>query len=329
MTPVIAVVITTFNRVDALRQTLERLERQGVAEPFEVMVVDDGSMDGTPEFLEGYSGPLGLRSFRQPENRGIAAGRNVALREVRADFVLCLSDDVLVEPDFIERHLTTLREHKEAWVVGSFVQLGDLTSTPFGRYLDRLEQSFTRARLVEPGSEGVREMSYPTARNLSLPRVHLDRIGLFDERFRNSCEDQDLAERAMAIGVRFLYDDRIRCVHNDQVGDLDRFCRQQYWFAHDGSMFCRKWPEKHGRSPLEAANGLPLPGEPVRSRLRKAMKRSLSVPAVLIAIRRLIALLERVGAPDPVLARFYRLLSGLHIFRGWRAGTRAAMLTSP
>src|SRR5205807_1204091 len=70
-----------------------------------------------------------------------------------------------------------------------------------------------------------------------------------------SCEDQDLAERAKDLGVGFLHDTRIDCLHNDQIGDLDRCRRQQYWFAHDGARFCAKYPAVHGRSSLAEANG--------------------------------------------------------------------------
>src|SRR5690606_17235038 len=74
----VSVVIPTFERMDVLPEVLTALERQEAAPPFEVVVVDDGSRDGTPAFLGAYRGPLALRVLRQ-ENRGPATARNAGV----------------------------------------------------------------------------------------------------------------------------------------------------------------------------------------------------------------------------------------------------------
>jgi glycosyltransferase involved in cell wall biosynthesis len=318
-----SVVITTYNRADALVATLGRLASQSVTpESYEVLVVDDGSTDGTYERLQSARLPYALRTFRQPQNRGIAAGRNVALREASGRYVICLSDDLLVPREFISSHLATLRSHPGYWVVGGFEQLPSLSSTPFGRYLDGLERSFAEARIAQPLEPGIWEMTWPTARNLSFPRTDLDRTGLFDEQFRNSCEDQDLAHQARAVGIRFLYDERIRSLHNDQVDDLGRVCQQQYRFAHDCALFCAKRPEVHGESPFHRTNGHLSVSDPLSRSIRKLAKSVLSTGSSRGAIERVIALAERARAPESLLFRLYRGLIGLYIFAGWRAGLR-------
>ena len=83
---------------------------------------------------------------REPENVGIAAARNIAIRHARGRYIIFVSDDLIVPENFIDSHVQTLERFPGYWVVGGFQQLDSLTGTPFGRYLDQLENSFEEAR---------------------------------------------------------------------------------------------------------------------------------------------------------------------------------------
>jgi GT2 family glycosyltransferase len=321
--PDASVIVTSRERREALLATLEALATQTVPpSSYEVLVVDDGSTDGTFEAVERLRPPYGLRAFRHERQRGVSAGRNTAIREATGGALILLSDDLLVPPGFVEAHLRALTAHPGAWIVGGFRQLPSLRETPFGRYLDDLEEGFTRARRQEPVGDGVWELSWPTARNLSLPRADFLATGPFDERFRSTCEDQDLAIRARARGIRFLYDASIDCLHNDQAGDLVRCCRAQRRGTHDTALFCAKHPADHSGSPLERANGPLRAGDGPLLLARKSAKWLLSREPVMGALLRLVPLLERARLPEPALRRVYRALIGLHTFRGWRDGLR-------
>ena len=323
----VSIIITTFNRVDALALTLERLDAQVGPNEVQVVVTDDGSTDGTTEMLESLELSVDLCLARNPANRGISAGRNRALEIATGDYLILLSDDLLVEPSFVRQHVDRLVAHPDAWIVGGFSQLEDLMVTPFGRFVDSLESTFEMARLTDEVEPGLWEMTSPTARNLSLPRPDLDRTGWFDEQFRSGCEDQDLAHRAKPLGIRFLYDASITCVHNDQAADLDRYCAQQERFAHDTVLLCEKRPEVHGVTPFHVVNGPVDPSDDLSVNLRRRAKAAVASDAGRTTMRKTISALESAGAPDPVLFRAYRLLIGAHIFRGWRAGLETAQAT--
>ena len=198
--PLASVVISTHNRAGALAATLDALGDQDVPPTdYEVLVVDDGSSDRTWQLLSATSTPYRLRTFRLPFNQGVSAGRNAGLRAAEGRYVVMISDDLIVPREFIRTHIATLERFPDAWVVGGFRQLGSLSETPFGRFLDRLERDFKQLRLGRRLEPGLYEMTVPTARNLSMPRTDLKRVGLFDERFRVTCEDQDLAQRARGV----------------------------------------------------------------------------------------------------------------------------------
>ena len=319
--PEVSVIVTSRERRDALLDTLRALAVQTLpGTAYEVLVVDDGSSDGTFEAASALQVPYDLRVLRHPQQRGVAAGRNTAIRDARGRVLVFLSDDLLVPEGFLAAHLATLARHPGAWVVGGFRQLPSLRGTPFGRYLDDLEESFTDARKQTPVGPDLWELHWPTARNLSLPRADFEAVGPFDERFRSTCEDQDLAERARAAGIRFLYDASIDCLHNDQAGDLLRCCRAQRRGTHDTALFCAKHPGRHGDSPFARANGPWSPRDGALLTVKKGAKWLLSRDPMLALLDRAVPWLEHVRLPEPLLRRAYRGLIGLYTFRGWREG---------
>lgn len=316
-----SIVISTYNRAEALLPTLEALARQDIpADDYEVLVVDDGSTDATPDVLDAAAFPYALRRHRLSVNRGVSAGRNVGLRHARGRNVIMISDDLIVPDNFIRSHVETLARFPGTWVVGSFTQLASLAETPFGRFLDELEQGFQRARLGERISDDIYELRAPTARNLSLPRADLDRVGMFDERFRVTCEDQDLAERASEQGIRFIYNASIECIHNDQAADLRRYCRFQQLGARDTVRLCDKYPDIHGNAQLVRANRYVTPGDGIPLASRKLAKLVLATRPGVRAIEWLIRRVELWRLPSAGLRRSYRLLIGLYTFRGVREG---------
>jgi GT2 family glycosyltransferase len=316
-----SVVISTYNRASALPPTLEALARQRIAHgEYEVVVVDDGSTDSTPDVLAAADVPYALRTIRLEVNRGVSAGRNAGLRGIRGDVVILLSDDLIVDERFIETHIAMLERFPDSWVVGGFSQLPDLEATPFGRYLARLERGFDSLRIGPPVAPHVWEMTWPTARNLSMPRSDLERIGLFDERFRVTCEDQDLAQRAKAVGIRFLYCDEISCIHNDHAADLERYCRFQERGSADTVRLVMKYPADHGRTPMAQANGPITAVDPLKLRVKKSVKALLATPHRLAALSALIGLAERARLPDRILFRAYTAAIAVATFRGWRTG---------
>src|SRR5882762_10102502 len=87
--PFFSVVIPAFNRRDLLEETLRSVRRQSFTD-FETIIVDDGSTDGTREWLAGLGSEL--RVFTQA-NRGPGAARNFAVRHARGEYLAFLDSD--------------------------------------------------------------------------------------------------------------------------------------------------------------------------------------------------------------------------------------------
>lgn len=318
--PSVSVVIATFNRREAVVPTVEALFRQDYPwDRLEVVVVDDGSRDGTAEVVAGLPGPFSLRVFSQ-ENRGVSEARNRGAWEASGELLVFLSDDLLVPGDFIREHVRAHRAVTHAWVVGGFRQLSDTYRVPFGRFVNHLEDRFQAGRMGKEIAPGIREY-FITARNLSLPREEFVDLGGFDTRFRTTCEDQDLFHRARSRGVRVVYNERIQALHNEQATTLHRYGMFQRKGARDTVRLLRKYPGVHDHAPVAAVNGpVNWRMDGLRGSLKKLLKRILSPDPPLALLRGVTRVMEWVGLPDRVLFRVYQAILSLYIFRGWREG---------
>jgi GT2 family glycosyltransferase len=198
----VSVVVPTYNRLDRLQRVLAGLERQTV-EPdgFEVIVVSDGSADGTNDYLLGVKTPLHLQPLIQ-ENQGVAAARNHGIDRATGEIILFIDDDVVPAPQLMAEHLRTHAAHGDSVIVlGPMLTPDDFDMAPWVRW--------EQAMLAKQYNDMIIGRWEPTARqfytgNTSLARRHLLDVGGFDPAFRRA-EDVEMAYRLAQRGLRFVF----------------------------------------------------------------------------------------------------------------------------
>lgn len=206
--PALSVVIPTFNRRVTLLRCLEALRQQTVTpDSFEVVLVDDGSSDGTPDIVAQVQEEWGarLRFYRQP-NRGPATARNRGVREAKGGIVLFIGDDIVAHPDLLRRHQEAHRRQPEESValLGLTTWDPERKTTPFMRWLENGGPQYKYWSIQDP--ENVGYVHFYTS-NISLKRAFLLEKGLFDEEFPYaSYEDIELGSRLESQGLRIVYD---------------------------------------------------------------------------------------------------------------------------
>jgi len=198
----VSIIIPTYNRIERLKRVLAALERQNYAlNNFEVVVVSDGSSDGTDEYLHALTTPLHLLTVMQP-NQGVAAARNFGVRHAIGDIVLFIDDDVVPAPQLSSEHVRIHNaQANNVIVLGPMLTPAGFCMSPWVRW----EQSML-AKQYHAMLSGKYE---PTARqfytgNTSLARAHLLASGGFDENFRRA-EDVELAYRLAERGLQFVF----------------------------------------------------------------------------------------------------------------------------
>ncbi len=181
MSGVTTVVIPTYNRLDTLRLCLKSLEMQTTAS-FKVIVIDDGSSDGTAAALAEIqqSSPLQLRVMYQ-KNAGPARARNVAIEQVTTPLCLLIGDDILASPGLLESHMRFHHANPESGAVALGWTKWDETYqeiTPFMRWYEAIQFRYDRLAAGEPPT-----WKHFYTSNLSFKSTLLQ-TNRFDERFK-------------------------------------------------------------------------------------------------------------------------------------------------
>jgi glycosyltransferase involved in cell wall biosynthesis len=184
----ISVVIPTYNRLDILTKCLKAMEDQRWQGKYEVIVVDDGSTDGTVEFLTAQ--PFAhVRLFTQ-EHGGPAAARNLGVAQAQGDTIIFIDSDLVVTPVFLEVHATTLAQHE-----------GENVFT-YGRVVNT-------SNFDHPESEPFKitdfSAAYFATGNVAIAKHWLQKAGPFDEAFSlYGWEDLELGVRLKKLGLRLI-----------------------------------------------------------------------------------------------------------------------------
>jgi GT2 family glycosyltransferase len=237
----LTVVIPTRNRRALVCETLRRLARSAGDVQLDVIVIDDGSSDGTPdairELIESES--LDIRLLEQPA-LGPAAARNRALEAARAPVCLFLNDDTRPRGDLVQRHARFHRDRPEpeAALLGSIVVPADPPPTPFMDWLG--EVHFDYAGIVDADDAG--GCRFFTA-NVSAKTALLREAGGFEETFPVAAhEDVELGLRLEKRGMRLSYDADAVVEHYHPV-DLTKAIERQYGIGQSLARLVERHPE--------------------------------------------------------------------------------------
>lgn len=213
----LTIIIVSFNVRQDLERCLQSLHDPAPALSHLIVVVDNGSGDGSPAAVR-ERWPA-VRVIEAGGNLGFARASNVGIRASESELVLLLNCDTIVPPSSLDRLVADLRAHPEAAICGPRLVDGDhRPEISFGRMIGPLQEVRQKllgrlyerrfppvVRLIE---RRVRQAHYPdwvSGACLLARRADLDAIGLVDERFFLYTEDVDLCASVRARGrlVRF------------------------------------------------------------------------------------------------------------------------------
>ncbi len=200
--PNVSVIIPTYNRLPRLKRVLEALTCQTFSlQDIEVVVVSDGSSDGTWGYLQQVKLPYSLIPLQQA-NAGPAQARNFGLSKCSGEYVLFLDDDVLPSAQLISEHQNLHAQNGSA-----SISLGPMLTPPSARYSTWVD--WEQAMLYRQYEAMLAGEWEPTPRqfytgNTSVARELLEKAGKFDPRFRRA-EDVELAMRLEQEGARFYF----------------------------------------------------------------------------------------------------------------------------
>lgn len=232
----LSVIIPTYNRARVLHFCLEALKAQTLEpEAFEVIVVDDGSADPTPEVVRQHQAALPLRYVRI-DHAGPCVARNTGIRESQGEVLLFIDSDSLASPQLLAEHLRYHRRWPKLVVTGPVL----LTRSPRPRRRPLLPWDISTA----PFAGG----------NASVRRVHAIQAGMFDEGFAEmGWEDIEFGLRLKRMGLTVRFNPRA-VVYHYKTGEVDP--RGLIEYAEQQGRMAVRFYRKHPCAEVAMATGL-------------------------------------------------------------------------
>lgn len=242
-TPLISAVLCTHNRATLLAQALDALSTQTLSkDQFEVVLINDGSIDDTMRVSGRYAPLMNLRTAYQP-NSGLASAKNHGVCLSRAPIVVFIDDDDVLDSRALEQHwLSHQREPAVETAVLGYTGLGyEQSRSPLMQYVMEVGCQLFYYPPLKDGQE--LDFTYFWGGRSSCKRALLLEHGLFDPVFRFGAEDIELAYRLRRAGLKVRYNAKaissmIRTL------DVDGFARRCELQGRSNWVFYQRHPNK-------------------------------------------------------------------------------------
>ena len=259
-----SIIVPCCNNLRYTKECLRSVARC-TRKPYELVVVDNGSTDGTPAYFESLRRSGAARVIRNPRNLGFAGAVNQGMRAAQGDFLVWLNNDAIVTPHWLERLIACAR--RAPWVAAA----GPLTNDRDGRFIPK---GIRRPRALARYSAAVSLRNAGRARLTHrllgfcflLKREAMDRVGPLDERFGLGLfEDYDYCLRLRQAGYELAVAEDVFVYHYwcktlESLGNtalqlkanktiwVDKWCRRALEFLENNFP-----PFRDEQSPVESA----------------------------------------------------------------------------
>ena len=249
--PVSSVIIPTYNRREDLREVLDALAAQDYPrDRFEVVVIDDGSTDGTAEMVRVADVPYRIHLVEQA-NQGVAIARNHGVRVAKGNLLVFLDDDIRPEPQFLHVHGRAHCDDRDRFVLGYCPPAGPaegLLAIALRNWWEdhyRLKDQPGHPWTFIDCSEG----------NVSLRRGFFLSLGGYDENFPRNRADWEFGVRLLRTGANFVFRRDAKAWHHYNPR-LDTTLVKTREAGRMDVRLARKHPHIAGLLPLAAADSL-------------------------------------------------------------------------
>jgi glycosyltransferase involved in cell wall biosynthesis len=193
-----SIVIPTYNRQPILEKCLRALENQRLTdrtiENYEVVVVDDGSTDGTLTWLNAHQAEFPHVVTYEQNHQGPSAARNLGVQQAQGDTIIFIDSDLVVTEQFLQSHATALQTEEKALNSDRLFTYGAVINT---------------CNFENPTAEPYKitdfSAAYFATGNVAIAKKWLEQAGLFDTRFQlYGWEDLELGVRLKELGLKLV-----------------------------------------------------------------------------------------------------------------------------
>jgi GT2 family glycosyltransferase len=253
----VSVIIPVFNHLSYTLQCLDSIEAATNHQGLEIIVIDNGSGDGTAEALAGRPDVIVITN---PENRGFTEACNQGAAKATGDYLLFLNNDTIVRPGWLEHLLACLENDLSVWAVGSrliypngelqeaaAVVFNDATASNYGRHESPDLPKYNRPCVVD----------YCSGASLLVRSEIFDRLGGFDMRYAPAYyEETDLCFSIRMHGGKVAYEPASAVVHfGSTTAGLPQDKGARRYLYINREKFIEKWAHVLAGHEAPPANG--------------------------------------------------------------------------
>ncbi len=182
----VSVVVSTFNRIEYLKQSVDALLKLNF-DNFEIIIVNDGSIDGTGRYLDSFKNSK-IRIIHHDANLGLSAARNSGIRAAKYEIVAFTDDDCMVDENWLTKIVEGFSSDNIGFVIGQVF------------YVKKDYKGYFPERLVR--NIGAK---WPMGANIAYQKKVFDKIGYFEDYFfKYGNEDSEMAVRVITNGYKFV-----------------------------------------------------------------------------------------------------------------------------
>jgi GT2 family glycosyltransferase len=218
--PTVTVIVVNWNRRDMLRSCLQSLTGQTVS-PLEIVIVDNGSSDGSVEMIEREfqtGSRVPIRLIRNRENRGFCQANNQGIELARGEYVALLNNDAEADARWLEGLSTAFAGRPDVGMAASKILVhgdpGRIDKAGHLIFLDGQNRGRGSGQRDVGQFDRTEEVLWPDGCAAMYRRAMLDQIGGFDEDFFAYADDAELGLRARIAGWGCIYVPQARVLHH-------------------------------------------------------------------------------------------------------------------
>lgn len=237
-----SIIIPVFNNLPLTRQCLESINTN-TGTPHEIIVVDNGSSDGTREYLLQMEASCRVRVITNRLNLGFARASNQGAQAARGDFLVFLNNDTIVQPGWLEELVACARKEEKAGAIGARLLYLDDTiqhaGVVFNEDITQILHIYQHYDKDHPAVMKEREFQAVTGACMLVRQDRFFGVGGFEECYQNGYEDVDLCFKLREQGYKVIYHPQAVAYHLE--------CQTQGRHDRDtenGRTFKSKWSGK-------------------------------------------------------------------------------------
>ena len=225
----VSIIIINFNQKDWLKKCLEKIRKAKISLPYEIIIIDNASTDGSAAEIEKFEG---LQFIENTKNLGYGKAVNQGIKKAKGDYLLIINPDVLITPLALEKLKNLMEGHQEMGIIGPRLMSLDghlqdscfsfprwftpIIHRTFLRHFSFGKKELRRYLMEDFDHKKIREVDWVLGGALMVSKKAIEKVGLMDGSFFLYFEDIDWCRRFKEKGFKVIYFPKVSMFHDYQ-----------------------------------------------------------------------------------------------------------------